>query len=86
MVNENNAATPVIVKSPHQMQTESAEGVITAATPTWTTPAVISPMIMANPYDNKDERGKAFRQVLAAVTANLGKKRKNNTIKIQNRR
>lgn len=68
---------PVINQSPHQVQTESAEGIITAATPTWPTQTVISPMIMANPYDNKNERGKAFRQVLAAVVANLGKKKKN---------
>lgn len=66
----NNAAMPVIVKS------QSADGEMSAAITTWTTPTVISPMTMANPYDNKNERGKAFRQILAAVVANLGEKMK----------
>lgn len=69
LVYENSAAMPVIVRpSPQQMQTE-----FTTASPTQ--PAIspnFSPMIMANPYENKNERGKAFRQVLAAVVANLG--------------
>lgn len=32
----------------------------------------IAQMTLANPYGNKDERGKAFRQVLAAFIVNLG--------------
>lgn len=32
----------------------------------------IAQMIEANPYSNKNERGKAFRQVVAAIIANLG--------------
>lgn len=71
---------PVIVKSPQQIQMDDAEGVtVPPSTPSPSPPpppqppqTVISPMIMANPYDNKSERGKAFRQVLAAVIANLG--------------
>lgn len=66
LVNENNAAMPIIVKS--TQQTDNADGPPSSPQP----PQAISPMIMANPYDNKNERGKAFRQVLAAVIANLG--------------
>lgn len=51
---------PVIVKTP-QPTTETA----TAA-------PQIAQMIEANPYTNKKERGKAFRQVVAAFIANLG--------------
>lgn len=73
-MNENSSAMPIIVKS--AQQTDNADGLIPAspASPLPSPPSqtVISPMIMANPYDNKNERGKAFRQVVAAVIANLG--------------
>lgn len=69
MVYANNAPMPVVVRSsPQQIPTEC-----TTASPTQ--PVIspkFSPMIMANPYENKNERGKAFRQILAAVVANLG--------------
>lgn len=54
----NSGPTPVIVKST-SMENQQA-------------PPQIAQMIEANPYSNKRERGKAFRQVLAAFIANLG--------------
>lgn len=72
-MNENSSAMPIIVKS--AQHTDNADGhqpASPAPLPSPPSQTAISPMIMANPYDNKNERGKAFRQVVAAVIANLG--------------
>lgn len=57
----NGGRMPVIEKSAaHQISMENQ------------TVRPIAQMIEANPYSNKNERGKAFRQVVAAIIANLG--------------
>lgn len=73
LVHDNNATTmPVIVKSSSQQQMQTTECTTELTSQTTEKSPNILPMTMANPYENKNERGKAFRQVLAAVIANLG--------------